>query len=106
VKRITFVLLVLIFLCSCSNQFNKDIWLEEPDKRNDMVYNFVNNYDIKGMTKEEITSLLGEPEQKVDAPAIQYVYYLGRAGFGVDDSLLRLYFDQKETIESYKITHD
>lgn len=47
------------------------------------------------MTETEIIGLLGEPEQKLDELSRQYVYYLGRAGLGGDDRLLRLDFFNK-----------
>lgn len=58
------------------------------------------------MTNTEIIDLLGEPEQMLDEPSPQFVYYLGRAGLGVDDSLLRLYFNKNGELESHEITHD
>ncbi|MGF7036747.1 hypothetical protein J2T17_007822 [Paenibacillus mucilaginosus] len=102
-KRVTFFLAVLMLLSACGSQFNRVSWLEEPDKRNDMVYSLVKKYELEGMTEEEIISLLGEPEEKLDD---EYVYYLGRAGLGVDDSLLRLYINENGNIQSYKITND
>ncbi|WP_339286172.1 hypothetical protein [Paenibacillus sp. FSL R5-0486] len=57
------------------------------------------------MTETEIIDLFGEPEQKFDEPSRQY-YYLGRAGVGVDDSLLRLSFDKNGELESHDVSHD
>lgn len=105
-KKIVLSLLLLLILCSCSNQFNKKTWFEEAEKRTSMVYSLINSYELKGMTETEIIDLLGEPEQKLDEPSRQYVYYLGRAGLGVDDSLLRLSFDKNGELESHEISHD
>ncbi|NOU70338.1 hypothetical protein GC098_02620 [Paenibacillus sp. LMG 31458] len=105
-KKIFLSLLVLLFLCACDQQFNKDGWLKEPEKRNDMVYNLINKYELVGMTEEEIIRLLGKPEQKIDKPNIQYVYYLGTAGLmGVSVSLLRLQFDQNGKLDSHEIDY-
>jgi hypothetical protein len=105
-KKIVLSVLLLLILCSCSSQFNKETWLKEPDKRNDMVQSLINKHELKGMTEAEVIDLLGEPAQKLDEPYRQYVYYLGRAGLGVDDSLLRLNFNKNGELESHEVTHD
>lgn len=105
-KKIFLSLLVLLFLCACDQQFNKEVWLKEPEKRSDMVYSFLNKYELVGMTEEEIIHLLGKPGEKIDEPNIQYVYYLGSAGLmGVKVSLLRLQFDQNGKLESHEIDY-
>jgi hypothetical protein len=68
-----------------------------------MVYDMLEKNELKGKQEDEIISLLGEPEQKIDEPVLQFVYYLGRAGLGVDDMLLVLQFDQNGKLESHKI---
>ncbi|MBW7454174.1 hypothetical protein ACFOLF_26420 [Paenibacillus sepulcri] len=67
-KKIFLSLVLLLFLCACQNQFNSKGWLDNPEKRNSMVDNLLDNYDLKGKTEDEIISLLGEPEQKIDQP--------------------------------------
>ncbi|NIK80481.1 hypothetical protein FHS15_005671 [Paenibacillus castaneae] len=104
-KKIILSLLAVLFLCSCQNQFNTDSWLEDPEKRNSMVYNLLDKYELKGKTENEIISLLGEPGEKLDEPVLEYVYYLGRAGLGVSDSLLKLQFDLNGKVESHRITY-
>ncbi|MCR8634570.1 lipoprotein [Paenibacillus radicis (ex Xue et al. 2023)] len=104
-KKILLTLLSVLFLSSCQNQFNSESWLDDPEKRNSMVYDLLNKHELIGKSDKEIISLLGEPEQKLEEPALQYVYYLGRAGLGVDDSLLILQFDQNGKLESHKISH-
>lgn len=105
-KKVLPSLLLLLVLCACGTPFDKEQWLTEPDSRNSMVDSLANKHKLEGMTEEEIIDLLGEPAQKLDEPARQFVYYLGRAGLGVDDSLLKLHFNQKGGLESYEITHD
>ncbi|WP_091182724.1 hypothetical protein [Paenibacillus catalpae] len=105
-KKIVLSFLLLVILCSCSSQFNKETWLEEPDKRNDMVHSLIKMYELKGMTETEIIDLLGEPAEKREEPSRQFVYYLGRAGLGVDDSLMRLNFNKNGELESHEVSHD
>jgi len=106
-KKIILSCLVLLILSSCSSrQFDQEAWMKEPEKRSGMVSSLTGKYELKGMTETEIIDLLGEPEEKLDEPSRQYVYYLGRAGLGVDDSLLRLSFDENGELESHRVTHD
>lgn len=94
------------FLWGCSQTFDKDRWQEKPDERKGMVYGMLDKHELTGKTEEEVIALLGEPESEEDAPERQLVYYLGRAGLGVDDSLLRLYVDASGKVESYRVTND
>lgn len=105
-KKVLFALFVLLVLCSCSSQFDKEVWSDEPEKRNAMVNSLVNKYELIGMMEKEIVTLLGEPAQKLEEPTMQYVYYLGRAGLGVDDSLFRLHFADDGKLKSHEISHD
>ncbi|MFK0521713.1 hypothetical protein ACINKY_05820 [Paenibacillus illinoisensis] len=106
-KKMLFSVLLLLFLCGCSsNHFDQKTWFNEPEKRNSMVHSLLKQFELIGMTETEIIDLLGEPAQKVDEPSRQYVYYLGRAGLGVDDRLLRLHFNKEGGIESHEVTND
>jgi len=105
-KKFFLLMLLITILCSCSNQFDKERWLEEPEKRNSMVSSLINKYTLEGMTETQIVDLLGEPAQIVDEPSLQYVYYLGRAGLGVDDRLLRINFNTNGELMSYEVTQD
>ncbi|MFB9324553.1 hypothetical protein ACFFSY_01190 [Paenibacillus aurantiacus] len=105
-KQIVLALLVLLVLCSCRNQFDQTAWFDEPDQRSGMVEDLIHTYELIGMTENGIIQLLGKPEHKQDEPARQFVYYLGRAGLGVDDRLLRLDFNANGEVEHHEITHD
>lgn len=43
--------------------FTPEKWREEPDKRYVLVKNMVKKYDFGNMTREQVISLLGEPEK-------------------------------------------
>ena len=106
-KKIVLSFLALLILCSCGNQpFDQEAWLKEPEKRQGMMSSLTKKYELKGMTEKEVVNLLGEPAQKLDEPSRQYVYYLGRAGLGVDDSLLRLSFNENGEVEDHQVSHD
>lgn len=118
-KNIIFVLLVII-LCSCSqveqndqpnqsnqiNQFDKNAWLNEPENRDSMLSSLTGNYELEGMTEEEITDLLGEPDQIISESSKKYLYFIsyGRY-FGINASLLQLQFNGNGNVESYSIVH-
>lgn len=105
-KQLVLSLFSVLILCSCQNQFNQEKWLNNPKNRGDMVTDLVKENKLEGMTENQVIKLLGEPEQRIDKPTSQFVYYLGRAGLGVDDSLLKIEFDIKGTLKSYRITSD
>ncbi|MFF2090536.1 hypothetical protein [Paenibacillus sp. NPDC058174] len=106
-RKIVLSLLALLLLCACQSQFTANSWTSDREKRSAMLSDLLNkNNNLVGKTEDEIISLLGKPEEKLDEPAFQYVYYLGRAGLGVDDSLLVLQFDENWKVESHKIRYD
>jgi len=63
-------------------------------------------YELEGMTESQIVDLLGVPSQIANEPWRHYVYYLGRAGLGVDDRLLYLNFDHNGKLENYRVRQD
>ncbi|UVI28479.1 hypothetical protein [Paenibacillus spongiae] len=105
-KRIFISFMLVLFLTACQSKFNEGDWQNEPDMRYGMVNDFINKHEPIGLTEQEVVDLLGEPEQRLEDPVVQYVYYLGRAGMGVDDSLFVLKFDEDEKLESHQVTHD
>lgn len=63
----------------------------------DMVNDLQDDYELDGMTEEEIVKLLGEPEYK---SKVEWTYNLGMARFGIDTGILSL------TLENGKVkTH-
>ncbi|GGG54646.1 hypothetical protein [Paenibacillus radicis (ex Gao et al. 2016)] len=106
-RKTVIALLGLLLLCACQSQFTADSWASDREKRSEMLSDLLNkNNNLVGKTENEIIALMGKPEEKLDEPSSQYVYYLGRAGLGVDDSLLVLQFDENWKVESHKIRYD
>ncbi|WP_249900267.1 hypothetical protein [Paenibacillus sp. PK3_47] len=91
---------MMLILCSCGG-FDRDTWLTEPEKRDSMVSNLTSQFKLEGMTESEIVDLLGEPDQKLTEPPMQYLYYTGTAGLGVKVALLQLLFDEEGKVESH-----
>lgn len=99
-KKIIISFLLVLMLCSCS-RFDQETWLNEPEKRQDMV----SSLKLKGMTESEIINLLGEPAEKLTDPSRQFLFYIGSAGLGVKVTLLQLHFDKNGTVESHSIIY-
>ncbi|ANY70176.1 hypothetical protein BBD42_29480 [Paenibacillus sp. BIHB 4019] len=104
-KKIIISFLMLLIICSCSSQFDKETWLKEPEKRQDMVSSLTNKFKLKGMTENEIIDLLGEPAEKLSEPSRQFLYYIGSAGLGIKVTLLQLQLDENGKVESHDIIY-
>lgn len=99
-KKIIISFLLILMLCSCS-RFDQETWLNEPEKRQDML----SSLKLKGMTESEIIDLLGEPAEKLTDPSRQFLFYMGSAGLGVKVTLLQLQFDKNGNVESHDIIY-
>ncbi|MHA7965168.1 hypothetical protein ACX93W_13575 [Paenibacillus sp. CAU 1782] len=105
--KLLLALVLLFSLTACVKAFDEKKWIENREDRSSMVDSLQKKHELKGKTQEEIIGLLGEPDGKQEEPEGAFVYYLGRASYiGVDDSLLKFYFDEDGTVESYRITSD
>ena len=65
----------------------------------DMMNDLRNDYQLIGMSKNEIVKLLGEPDNKSERFA-QFRYSLGYAHFGVDTGTLIIEFE-KDSVKNY-----
>ncbi|WP_150275956.1 lipoprotein [Paenibacillus tepidiphilus] len=104
-KKIVLAITLLLILSACSTEFSKQSWLDNREERSGMVSSLLQKHELTGMTEAEVIKLLGEPEQIKSEPT-EYVYYLGRAGLGVDDLLFRLTFDEDGRLAAHEQTHD
>lgn len=86
----------LPFFCinQYNSQFNTEKWLNKPNDRVYMIDDFLDDYKLKGMTKGEIYSLLGKPENENDK---ELEYYLGseRELIRIDSEVLVIYLNKK-----------
>lgn len=95
-KIICFFFLFLLVSCSDNIKFDpvqwKD-WVESEstlDLRWKMSKDLVNNYSLKGMSKDEIIELLGEPENI--SSSNEFLYFLGHTGKGINTGTLKISF--------------
>jgi len=87
-------------------RFDSDKWKNwtesetEWSLRWDMMNSLRNNYKLKGMTKDEIIGLLGEPESKTE---VEFGYYLGYSKRGINTGRLTIKFDKNNTVIDYSV---
>lgn len=107
--RINIILLLLAISSCCKNspiKFDSNEWKqwEESETTSSLRWNmrkdFFRRYKVRGMSKDDIISLLGEP----DNSGKNYIaYYLGYSGCGINTGRLRLNFKDNHVI-SYVIS--
>ena len=78
--------------------FNSDQWKANLENHNNlkqkMVPDLLSRYTLKGMSKDEIETLLGKPSQTAYFKDYDYVYWLGpEKGMGVDSEWLGIKFE-------------
>ena len=103
--------LFAILSYSPSRDFSKEAWLNEPNKRVELINDLLKNYEIKGKTREEIIALLGDPLEK--SPYFQesgrdMIYLLGPERgtiFGLDSEWLLLWLDNG-LVTKYSLARD
>jgi outer membrane protein assembly factor BamE (lipoprotein component of BamABCDE complex) len=81
-----------------TNQNNENDW----STRWDMMNSLRNNYNLVGMTKNEIIKLLGKPDNSFST-SNTFRYFLGYAHSGIDTGSLIIEFNN-ETVKNYIVT--
>lgn len=80
--------------------FNKEAWTENTEKRYEYADDLVDNQKLIGLTKSEITEMLGEPD---DEDENTMTYYLGISPkhlFALDPDWLEIKFEKDVAQES------
>ena len=109
-KRFFRLILILTTLTQimigCSGtEFNSEEWKnwEESEAdlfmRWDMTDDLINDYDLKGMSTEQVIELLGKPENRTEK---EFRYFLGHTRQGINTGSLILTIE-KDTITDYKV---
>ena len=73
---------------------------EEWSLRWDMMNSLRKNYELKGMTKNEIHKLLGKPDSETKN---ELSYYLGYSHNGINTGRLTLYFNENNTVIDFDV---
>jgi len=121
-RRLAILLLMVLFLSGCikylttdypfdDRKFDSTVWksfhmnMDHDNPRGQMIDDLFNNHLRKGLPKEEITKLLGEPDFEVSDNFISY--NLGMwSGFRMDYDSLDLEFDNSgKLLKCYRVQH-
>lgn len=72
----------------------------ELSLRWEMMNSLRNNYDLKSMSKQEITDMLGKPEVETNN---EFYYYLGYAKHGIDTGGLTIKFNTLGKVTNFRV---
>ena len=95
--------------------FDSDVWKNTPAEfslestRLKMVDDFLDKHFIVGMSRDEVISLIGEPDQTEYFKSYEMVYMLGQetdSYFAIDLQWLALDLNDSERVASYNIVTD
>ena len=93
--------------------FERAAWIaagttDAEPQRTRMVDDLLRRTDFTGMTREQVTGMLGEPTNTEYFSDWDMVYYLGpeRGLFGIDSEWLVLMLDAQGTVSAYRVTTD
>ncbi|ALC84030.1 MULTISPECIES: outer membrane protein assembly factor BamE domain-containing protein [Bacillus] len=91
------------------SNFTVEKWVDHENERVYMIDDFFNTYDLIGMEKDEVNSLLGKPTvTEYFKEDDNIVYYLGdeRGLIRIDSEWLVLRFNDEEQVVNYEIRTD
>ena len=94
-------------------QFNMTAWqdpkqIDEENVRIRMVDDLLKRHNFQGMTREQVTAVIGEPDQTGHYRDWELVYWLGpeRSMVSIDSEWLVFRLDGKKRVTDYKIMRD
>ena len=91
---IAFVVLLLVYHYHHTHYFSTARWVAaKKSERLDMFKNLTYRYEFKGMTKQEIHAILGQPEYSTDKSD---TYILGYTFPAVDPYVLKIEYDDTD----------
>lgn len=100
----------LLMTTSCIQEFDAQRWRGadlSTRVRAEMVDSLTRTYSLKGMSRGQITALLGPPTQTDKWRGAGMVYVLGpNAGMPIDHDWLLLDLDAADRITAYRVVSD
>lgn len=113
IKSVLILFILMSTLCSCRSRqkFNKAEWGEMADlmmfpNRKYMIDDLVDNYQLKGLTYQEIVELLGPPQSKLDSNLETYYDIDIDYGWDIDPvytKMLDIKFDQDTIVKEFEV---
>lgn len=112
-KKFFSILIIIVIIWigfkKYNSNFSSEKWIENPNKRVNIVDDLLNEYKFIGKSKSEVIKLLGTPtEQAYFKEVNNIVYYLGdeRGFISIDSEWLVLDFDSLGKVTKYEIKTD
>lgn len=100
---------VLLGVNEYKSNFSEETWFNNHTERVYMIDDLLNDYELKGKTKDEVIKLLGTPtETEYFKDDHNIVYYLGyeRGLVSIDSEWLVIDFDDNEKVKKYEVLTD
>lgn len=101
-----FILSLVIVGCYKYENFDSAEWKEHTESERTsnlrwyMSKDLMKNYQLKGVKKDSIINLLGEPKSKQND---KYQYFLGYTGKGINTGILTIIFE-KGIVKELRLT--
>ena len=92
--------------------FDAAAWQGEKARTNDvrirMVDDLLRHYNFRGVTREQVTAVVGEPDKTEYFRDWDFVYWLGpeRGPMSIDSEWLVFRLDGQKKVTDYKIVRD
>lgn len=85
-------------------RFNQEIWHTAPGKRYEMLDDILENKFLMGKTKQEVISILGEPDKNLISDGDFFVYDLGNppSFFDSEPQYLLVTFENEKVVKLSK----
>lgn len=102
----------MLFFTACTNNskslkhFDQKVWLENAgnetknNPRAGMISELIDTVLKKGMSKDEVTALLGPPDSNRDQLEL---YDIGRSPWGIDLEYLAIDYDENSLVKAYML---
>lgn len=108
---ISVIFVVTLYSCQTRQKFDKAKWAEVADlmtfpNRKYMIDDLVKNYQLKGMTYQQLIELLDTPQNKLDSTL--RVYYDIDVDYGTDidpvyTKILSIEFDKDTVVRHFEV---
>ncbi|AVQ98036.1 hypothetical protein OBCHQ24_02935 [Oceanobacillus iheyensis] len=102
------ILCIIMLVVNQQNaQFSVENWESNIKDRRFMFEDFTEEYKLLGMSKEQVQSLLGNPNRFGENES-SFIYYMGNSSnlIPIDNTLLKIIFDKNNKIVEYDVLTD
>ena len=102
---------LLLVACLQPKEFDQNRWLNADlggRERADMMASLLRKHPLIGLSRQQVTALLGAPTQAPSSGDIDMIYVLGNDGtmFAIDNEWLEIHLDKHDRVTSFRRTKD